>query len=152
MTGSGMRFSSVAVENHQISKGRRVSFPFHVTSSCLPQRFKRLLKVDISIRKLWQNPDPSNDTSRHDWMLGLRCVEIGITKPEEMAAILIGNPHGKYRRDLRENYLQTTVRKLIRFDKQCESDIDSERLRYGSAFEDELQEKTDKQCQKSTIK
>ncbi|MFH1848618.1 MAG: hypothetical protein ABH879_00360, partial [archaeon] len=36
----------------------------------LPLRFRRLLRWDFSVRRLWQNPDPLNDTSRHDWRLG----------------------------------------------------------------------------------
>ena len=45
-------------------------------------------------------------------MIGLKCVEAGITEPGELAAILMNNPYGKYRRDGREDYLQTTVEKL----------------------------------------
>ena len=86
--------------------------PFAPVSS-LPRRFNHLLKWDISTRKLWQNPDPLNDTSRHDWMLGLKCVEAGITEPGELAAILMNSPYGKYRRDGRGDYLQTTVTKLL---------------------------------------
>ena len=47
-----------------------------------------------------------------DWMLGVSCVEAGITRPEELAAVLMNNPHGKYRRDLRLDYVERTVRNI----------------------------------------
>ena len=46
-------------------------------------------------------------------MLGMSCVEAGITRPEELAAILMNNPYGKYRRDGRMDYVKVTVRKLV---------------------------------------
>ena len=73
----------------------------------------RLIKEDTVIGDFWENPDPYNDTSKHDWMLGLSCLEIGFSEPEELAAILKENPHGKYRRDGREDYVQVTVEKLM---------------------------------------
>ena len=79
----------------------------------LPLSFKRMLKENRIVKKLWENSDPRNDTSRHDWMLGLSCVEAGITTPSELAAILMYNPHGKYRRDRRRDYVRTTVGRLI---------------------------------------
>ena len=82
-------------------------------STHVPYRFKRLLKWDTATNKLWQNPDPQNDTSRHDWKLGISCVHAGITKPQELATILMNNPHGKYRRDLRWEYVALTVRKIL---------------------------------------
>ena len=58
-------------------------------------------------------PNPLNDTSRHDWMLGVSCFEAGITESEELAAILMSNPHGKYRRDMRADYVRVTVGKVL---------------------------------------
>ena len=40
-------------------------------------------------------------------------MEAGITNPLELAAILMRNPNGKYRRDGRRDYLEVTVGKLI---------------------------------------
>ena len=104
---------AIDVSDYQPQKLKRISLPSFTPTSQLPRRFERLLRWDFFTRKLWQNPDPLDDTSRHDWLLGVSCVEAGITKPEELAAILMNNPYGKYRRDLREDYLQTTVAKLL---------------------------------------
>jgi hypothetical protein len=79
----------------------------------LPTRFKRLLDEDDAVKDLWENPDMYNDRSKHDWKLGLLCLEIGIADPQELAAILMMNPHGKYRRDGRDGYVQMTVEKLM---------------------------------------
>ena len=43
----------------------------------------------------------------------MSCVEAGIIEPEELTAILMGNPHGKYRRDLREDYVVMTMMKIL---------------------------------------
>ena len=86
----------------------------------LPERFRSLLAWDILTRDLWQHPDRGNDKSKHDWMLGLSCVEAGITEPGELAAILMKNPHGKYQRDGREDYVQTTVEKLVAVEENAE--------------------------------
>lgn len=87
-------------------------------SSCIPLSFRHLLKMDGYTRELWQTPDPLDDTSRHDWLLGLCCVEAGITSPEELTAILMNSPHGKYRRDGRRDYVERTVEKLVEQDRQ----------------------------------
>jgi len=91
-------------------KCRKIEFDF---SQELPERFKQLLKEDDVIRDLWENPDPLNDRSVHDWILGTECVKAGITEPGELAAILMGNPHGKFQRDGRTEYVRVTVEKLI---------------------------------------
>jgi hypothetical protein len=93
---------------------RKIALPPLPTTLELPRKFRSLLRWDSATRKLWQNPDPDNDTSRHDWMLGMSCVEAGITKAEELAVILMRNPHGKYRRDGRVDYVRRTVRKLLK--------------------------------------
>ena len=91
---------------------REVKVPAIKPASYLPEKFIRLLKWDPSIRELWQHPDANRDHSKHDWMLGLRCVEAGIIKPEDLASILMRNPYGKFKRDERVEYVQTTVEKL----------------------------------------
>lgn len=96
-----------------VETGIRHPTQIECTLSTLPYRFKRLMKWDLSTSKLWKNPDPHNDTSRHDWMLGLNCVQAGISEPQELATILMNNPHGKYRRDLRWDYVEMTVRKIL---------------------------------------
>lgn len=78
----------------------------------IPAIFLRLLRIDPIIRNLWLTPDENNDTSMHDWMLGCELVKAGI-RPEDMAKILMINPFGKYRRDQRYGYVQTTVSKLL---------------------------------------
>jgi len=79
----------------------------------LPKKFRYLLAFDVEVKELWNNPDPQDDRSKHDWMLGMACVEAGITDPSELAAILMANPYGKYQRDGREGYVRRTVGKLI---------------------------------------
>ena len=92
----------------------RTSFPKIKGDIAELQKHQAELKrLDISTQKLWQNPDPLNDTSRHDWLLGVSCFEAGITKPEELAAILMSNPHGKYKRDGRLDYVRVTVGKVF---------------------------------------
>jgi len=103
---------SLDVEGHQ-SIMWKIALPPFVPVSYLPLKFKCLLRLDYETRKLWNNPDPLNDTSRHDWMLGMSCVEAGITDPRELAAILMNNPYGKYRRDGRGDYVRCTVGKMV---------------------------------------
>ena len=91
----------------------KIPLPPFAHSSFLPLKFRCLLRLDYETRKLWNNPDPLNDTSRHDWMLGMSCLEAGITDPRELAAILMNNPYGKYRRDGRKGYVEVTVGKLV---------------------------------------
>jgi len=79
-------------------------------SQNLPESFLRLLKSNRAIQELWLTPD--DDTSMHDWMLGCELMKAGI-KPEDIANILMINPFGKYRRDRRYDYIQSTVRNLI---------------------------------------
>lgn len=91
---------------------REVQVPAIKPPPHLPEKFIRLLKWDPSIRELWQRPDVNRDHSKHDWMLGLQCVEAGISKPGDLASILMRNPYGKFKRDERVEYIQTTVEKL----------------------------------------
>ena len=85
-----------------------------IIPAILPEKFKVLLGNNLPVRDLWKNPE-SLDASSHDWKLGMSCVEAGITRPEELAAILMNNPNGKYRRDRRKDYVEVTVRKLLRY-------------------------------------
>ena len=48
----------------------------------------------------------------HDWVLGCELVKSGV-KAEDITKILMINPFGKYRRDNRYRYVQTTVNKLM---------------------------------------
>ena len=86
---------------------------FSITQPSLPVRFVQLLHSNHVIKQLWCTPDENNDTSRHDWKLGCACIQAGIVKPEELAAILMHNPFGKYQRDKRDDYIRITVSKLI---------------------------------------
>jgi hypothetical protein len=90
---------------------KKTALPHLLPSPGLPTKFKNHLKWDLILQDLWANPDP--DRSKHDWMLGLSCLEAGISDPNELAAILMNNPHGKFRRDGRMNYVKTTVGKLL---------------------------------------
>jgi len=99
----------------KVSVRKKTVLPRLSPSSDLPQRFKNLLKWDIVLQDLWANSDP--DRSKHDWMVGLNCIEMGITDLNELAGILMNNPHGKYRRDGKMDYVQTTVGKLV---EQCD--------------------------------
>jgi len=103
---------SIEVDDYRFQKLKRIPFP-PLIPLILPEKFKLLLGWSFLTKKFWNNPDPFNDTSRHDWTLGMRCIEAGITKPEELAAILMNNPYGKFQRDKRTDYLQTTVAKLL---------------------------------------
>lgn len=80
-------------------------------SSEIPKKFYILLKTNPVIRDLWLTPNSDNDTSMHDWMLGCELVKAGINS-EDIARILMINPFGKYMRDRRYRYIQTTVSKL----------------------------------------
>lgn len=79
-------------------------------SQNLPARFLKLLKSNQKIQELWLTPN--DDTSMHDWMLGCELIKAGINA-EALARILMLNPFGKYQRDRRYRYVQTTVNKLI---------------------------------------
>jgi len=81
-------------------------------SQNLPAKFLKLLKTNRIIQQLWLAPDSNNDNSMHDWSLGSELAKAGIVA-EDMARILMLNPFGKYQRDRRYNYVQTTVNKLI---------------------------------------
>ena len=76
----------------------------------IPQEFLDLLKTNNTVRQLWLTPN--GDKSMHDWMLGCELVKEGI-EPEALARILMSNPFGKFQRDRRHDYIQTTVNKLM---------------------------------------
>lgn len=78
----------------------------------IPQEFYALLQTNPEIRDLWLTPNSDNDTSMHDWVLGCELVKSGV-KTEDIAKILMINPFGKYQRDRRYGYVQTTVNKLV---------------------------------------
>jgi hypothetical protein len=99
---------------HEIGEIRNCSIiPPNSFPKELPTRFVQLLEKNNQIRKQWENPDPVNDSSRHDWALGKRCIESGISEPGKLAEILIKNPHGKYQRDRKEKYIKMTVDNLL---------------------------------------
>ena len=79
----------------------------------LPMMFRKQLESDLHLRALWFTPPVDGDRSKHDWKLGLHCLEVGINDPQDLALILMHNPFGKYRRDQRDEYIQVTVRKLM---------------------------------------
>lgn len=78
----------------------------------IPPGFLQLLKTNQAIQQLWLTPNPENDSSMHDWMLGCELVKAGINA-EDLARILMANPFGKFQRDRRYYYIQTTVKKLM---------------------------------------
>jgi hypothetical protein len=100
---------SIEVEDSQITNQK---IPVNLSAN-LPEQFSKLLNRDKDVRELWNQADPGNDTSRHDWLLGLKCIQAGITDPGELAVILMNNPYGKYQRDSRQDYVQITVSKLL---------------------------------------
>ena len=77
----------------------------------IPQLFLRLLKTNNTIRQLWLTPN--GDASMHDWALGCELIKSGVSDASDLARILMLNPFGKYQRDRRYDYLQSTVRNLI---------------------------------------
>jgi len=79
-------------------------------SQSLPARFLELLKTNCIIQELWLTPN--GDTSMHDWSLGCELARAGIDA-NDMARILMINPFGKYQRDRRYSYIQSTVQNLI---------------------------------------
>ena len=88
-------------------------------SQNIPARFLELLKANKIIQELWLTPN--GDTSMHDWVLGCELLKAGIDA-KGMARILMLNPFGKYQRDRRYSYIQSTVQNLISRctgDQQC---------------------------------
>ncbi|MFC1717525.1 hypothetical protein ACFL6S_27945 [Candidatus Poribacteria bacterium] len=81
-------------------------------SQNLPAKFLKLLKTNRIIQQLWLTPDAQSDASMHDWFLGTELAKAGIVA-EDMARILMLNPFGKYQRDRRYSYIQSTVRNLV---------------------------------------
>jgi hypothetical protein len=86
------------------------SLPRVIPSERIPERFVRLLKANRTIKDLWVTPN--GDRSSHDWMLGCELAKEGL-KPNEIASILMINPFGKYQRDRRYDYIQSTMRNLM---------------------------------------
>lgn len=84
--------------------------PVNVKPRNIPPEFLDLLRTNSAIRELWLTPN--GDTSSHDWMLGCELIKSGITDHNTLAGILMLNPFGKYQRDRRHDYIQTTVNKL----------------------------------------
>ena len=78
----------------------------------IPPVFLQLLKTNRIVKHLWLTPNPQNDSSVHDWMLGNELVKAGINA-NDLARILMMNPFGKFQRDRRYYYIQTTVKKLM---------------------------------------
>lgn len=94
----------------------RIEVPDFIPSTNIPSFFYSMLEWDYATRDLWENPDRDQDRSRHDWMLTRRCIEAGIKEGEDLAGILIRNPHGKYARDRRMDYVIRTVRRALEFE------------------------------------
>ena len=107
--GDTVRDRIVSIQIEKPTKSR--ALPSFAPLSKLPDDFQCLMRWDPEIQALWQKGDP--DRSKHDWMLGLTCLDAGFTQPEELAAILMRNPHGKYQRDRRMGYILTTVGRLV---------------------------------------
>ena len=84
--------------------------PRIIPSDRIPERFISLLKANRTIKDLWVTPN--GDRSSHDWMLGCELAKEGL-KPDEIASILMINPFGKYQRDRRYDYIQSTMRNLM---------------------------------------
>ena len=61
---------SMAIDNHWDPSFKKPNLSYQTLSSPLPVRFQNLLRWDPLVRKLWRNPDPQGDPSRHDWRLG----------------------------------------------------------------------------------
>ncbi|MFC1714622.1 hypothetical protein ACFL6S_13225 [Candidatus Poribacteria bacterium] len=78
----------------------------------LSPQFLQLLKTNQIVKHLWLTPNPQSDSSMHDWMLGCELVKAGINA-QDLARILMMNPFGKFQRDRRHYYIQTTVKKLM---------------------------------------
>jgi hypothetical protein len=97
---------------HPEKKLTAPSASLHRIPQELPRRFTQLLDEDSSLLAHWTTADPFGDRSAHDWMLGRSCVERGIVDPKELAMVLMKNPNGKYRRDGKIDYIQTTVSNL----------------------------------------
>jgi hypothetical protein len=106
---------SLPINTEPRQKEKPQSVSFSNIPQQLPSCFLRLLKEDRDLRDLWETPNPQNDRSRQDWVVGIRCVEKGISEPKELAVILMNNPYGKYRRDGRRSYVIGTVGKLIEY-------------------------------------
>lgn len=77
----------------------------------ISQKFLNILKTNNTVRQLWLTPN--GDASMHDWALGSELIKSGITDPGELTGILMRNPFGKFQRDRRYDYIQTTVNKLM---------------------------------------
>jgi len=77
----------------------------------LPAHLLSGIQTNPKLQKLWNTPDP--DHSKHDWALGMAAIEEGITDWANLRALLEFNPHGKYQRDSRDDYLDLTVDKLL---------------------------------------
>ena len=79
-------------------------------SQNIPAKFLELLRANQTIRQLWLTPN--DDASMHDWVLGCELIKAGIDE-RGMARILMVNPFGKYQRDRRYSYIQSTVQNLV---------------------------------------
>jgi len=79
----------------------------------LPNSFLKLLKTNGAIQYHWLTPNRNNDASMHDWALGCELIKSGIADAHDLAVILMFNPFGKYQRDSRNEYIQSTVKNLI---------------------------------------
>jgi hypothetical protein len=79
-------------------------------SGSIPERFLRLLRTSSTINEIWTTPN--GDRSSHDWLLGCELAREGL-KAEEIASVLMINPFGKYQRDRRFDYIQSTMRNIM---------------------------------------
>ena len=76
----------------------------------LPGIFQYFLDTDETLSKHWNTPNEEDDSSGHDWRLGLLCIERGIVNPETLASILALSLYGKTaKHGMDEGYLKRTV-------------------------------------------
>jgi hypothetical protein len=133
MPSDKVRDEILSLTIHQVEKTRnRSCVPFQVSPKELPSRFLQLLKGDNQLRRLWKNPDSLGDRSVHDWVIGRRVQELGISTPRELSVILIRNPFGKYQRDKKKEYIERTVGKLVEKNKKGISPHSTNKTRKAS--------------------
>jgi hypothetical protein len=84
-----------------------------IPTNDIPDKFIMLLRTNPAIQDLWLSPNDQGDKSAHDWMLGCELAMEGLNS-SEIACVLMINPFGKFQRDRRVEYIQNTVRNLIK--------------------------------------
>ena len=105
---------SMVIETNKKAVKKPIEVNITDVKDQLPPKFQGLLETDKRLKAFWSNPREDGDASKHDFRLGMLCLERGITDENEIATILSLNPYGRIvKKGKDDGYLTRTIEGLL---------------------------------------